>query len=161
MLPTELRLDLKRVAYNEFLDVMLLINTLLTPLVADTEAPWPPMQTELRNVMLLPLFTSAVSLIILGKSTTGLTCNAVVAIEDPRVLDEDVIPTDIVPVGVEREDTRGVEVVGRVNLVTVDMVVVACDGQVPSDGLAELQPPHHRVVGRDTPAVRAVRLRGE
>jgi hypothetical protein len=39
MLPTELRLDLKRVAYNEFLDVTLLINTLLTPVVADTEAP--------------------------------------------------------------------------------------------------------------------------
>lgn len=39
MLPTELRLDLKRVAYNEFLDVILLINTLLTPVVADTEAP--------------------------------------------------------------------------------------------------------------------------
>jgi hypothetical protein len=39
ILPTELRLDLKRVAYNEFLEVILLINTLLTPVVADTEAP--------------------------------------------------------------------------------------------------------------------------
>jgi len=92
-----------------------------------------------------------------SRRTSVIDSNAVIAIEHVVIVKGVIIPSHIVPISVERENSRRVQVVRRIDPVIMHDVIVAFKRKIPCNRLADLHVSDDGVVGIEAEAMRSER----